>query len=189
MNSPPPLSVRLDLPERPSTPLGYLQNSRTPYASPPPLSQSIQTPKIPTVSVWDDEDAEPDDRDSQTEARSNSLTTHTMALLDEVHQELSALCVNWENTALSTVWTMSARFATLIKLAISLDIVGTEDGLRELWVVTIPAVHRLLTMIGDMIPCGTMPTTGMESNERPQDPPLGDGIVVDMQKGQGSLGG
>uniref|UniRef100_A0A0W0GC88 Uncharacterized protein n=1 Tax=Moniliophthora roreri TaxID=221103 RepID=A0A0W0GC88_MONRR len=110
---------------------------------------------------------------------------HTTALLDEVHQELSVLCVNWENTAPSTVWTMSARFATLIKLAISLDIVGTEEGLRELRDETIPAVHRLLTTIGDMIPRGTMPTTGMESSERPRDPLLGDGIVVDMGSPEG----
>uniref|UniRef100_A0A0W0FMQ3 Uncharacterized protein n=1 Tax=Moniliophthora roreri TaxID=221103 RepID=A0A0W0FMQ3_MONRR len=160
-------------------------NSRTPYASPPPLFQSTQTPNVPTVSVWDDEDAEPDDRDSQTEVRSNSPITHTTALLDEVHQELSVLCVNWENTAPSTVWTMSARFATLIKLAISLDIVGTEEGLQELRDETIPAVHRLLTTIGDMIPRGTMPTTGMENSERPEDPPLGDGIVVDMGSPEG----
>uniref|UniRef100_A0A0W0FXG1 Uncharacterized protein n=1 Tax=Moniliophthora roreri TaxID=221103 RepID=A0A0W0FXG1_MONRR len=30
-----------------------------------------------------------------------------------------------------------------------------------------------------------MPTTGMENNERPQDPPLGDGIVVDMGSPEG----
>uniref|UniRef100_A0A0W0FPD2 Uncharacterized protein n=1 Tax=Moniliophthora roreri TaxID=221103 RepID=A0A0W0FPD2_MONRR len=185
MNSPPPLPVRLNLPERPSTQQGFLQNSRTPYTSPLPLSQSTQTPNVPTVSVWDDQDTEPDDRDSQIEMRSSDPTTHTTVLLDEVHQELSALCVNWENTAPSTVWTMSARFATLIKLAISLDIVGTEEGLRELWDETIPAVHQLLTTIGDMIPRGTTPTMGMESNERPQDPLLGDGIVVDMGSPEG----
>uniref|UniRef100_A0A0W0GF24 Uncharacterized protein n=1 Tax=Moniliophthora roreri TaxID=221103 RepID=A0A0W0GF24_MONRR len=117
--------------------------------------------------------------------RSSSPITHTTALLDEVHQELSVLCANWENTAPSTVWTMSAQFATLIKLAISLDIVGTEEGLRELRDETIPAVHQLLTTIGDMIPRGTMPTTGMENSERPQDPPLGDGIIVDMGSPEG----
>uniref|UniRef100_A0A0W0FYK9 Uncharacterized protein n=1 Tax=Moniliophthora roreri TaxID=221103 RepID=A0A0W0FYK9_MONRR len=164
MNSPPPLPMRPNLPERHTTQQGFLQNSRTPYASPPPLSQSTQTPNVPIVSVWDDEDAEAEDRDSQTELRSNNPTTHTTALLNEVHQELSVLCVNWENTAPSTVWTMSARFATLIKLAISLDIVGTEEGLRELRDETIPAVHRLLTTIGEMIPHGTMPTTGMENS-------------------------
>uniref|UniRef100_A0A0W0F6J7 Uncharacterized protein n=1 Tax=Moniliophthora roreri TaxID=221103 RepID=A0A0W0F6J7_MONRR len=185
MNSPPPLPTRPNLPERHIMQQGFLQNSRTPYASPPPLSQSTQTPNVPTVSMWDDEDAEPDDRDSQIEARSNSPITHTTALLDEVHQELTVLCANWENTAPSTVWTMSARFATLIKLAISLDIVGTEEGLRELRDETIPAVHQLLTTIGDMIPHGTMPTTGMENSDRPQDPPLGDGIVVDMGSPEG----
>uniref|UniRef100_A0A0W0FUG9 Uncharacterized protein n=1 Tax=Moniliophthora roreri TaxID=221103 RepID=A0A0W0FUG9_MONRR len=30
-----------------------------------------------------------------------------------------------------------------------------------------------------------MPTTGMENSERPQDPPLGDGIVVDMGSPEG----
>uniref|UniRef100_A0A0W0GDS4 Uncharacterized protein n=1 Tax=Moniliophthora roreri TaxID=221103 RepID=A0A0W0GDS4_MONRR len=168
MNSPPPLP-----------------NSRTPYASPPPLSQLTQTPNVPTVSVWDDKDTEPDDRASQTDSRSNNPITHTTALLDEVHQELSVLCVNWENTVPSTVWTMSARFATLIKLAISLDIVGTEEGLRELRDETILAVHQLLTTIGDMIPHGTMPTMEMENSERPQDPPLGDGIVVNMGSPEG----
>ncbi|ESK83356.1 hypothetical protein Moror_8765 [Moniliophthora roreri MCA 2997] len=185
MNSPPPLPVRPNLPEQPSREHDFLQNSRTPYASPPLLSQSIQTPNVPIVLVWDDEDAEPDDRASPTDSISNGPITHTTALLDEVHQELNVLCANWESTAPSTVWTMSARFATLIKLAISLDIVGTEEGLRELRDETIPAVHRLLTTIGDMIPRGTMPTTGMENNERPQDPPLGDGIIVDMGSPEG----
>ncbi|ESK80703.1 hypothetical protein Moror_9509, partial [Moniliophthora roreri MCA 2997] len=83
MNSPPPLPTRLNLPERHTTQQGFLQNSRTPYASPPPLSLSTQTPNVPTVSVWDDEDAEPDDRDSQIEVRSNSPITRTTALLDE----------------------------------------------------------------------------------------------------------
>uniref|UniRef100_A0A0W0FLZ0 Uncharacterized protein n=1 Tax=Moniliophthora roreri TaxID=221103 RepID=A0A0W0FLZ0_MONRR len=141
MNSPPPLPVQPNLPERPSREHDFLQNSRTPYASPPPLSQSIQTPNVLTVSVWDNKDAEPDDRALPTDSTSNNRITHTMALLDEVHQELSVLCANWETTALSTVWTMSAQFATLIKLAISLDIVGTEEGLRELRDETIPAVH------------------------------------------------
>uniref|UniRef100_A0A0W0F453 Uncharacterized protein n=1 Tax=Moniliophthora roreri TaxID=221103 RepID=A0A0W0F453_MONRR len=144
-----------------------------------------KTPNVPIVSVWDDEDAELDDRDSPIDSRSNDPITHTTALLDKVHQELSVLCANWESTAPSTVWTMSARFATLIKLAISLDIVGTEEGLQELRNETIPAVHRLLTTIGDMIPRGTTPTMEMGNNERPQDPPLGDGIVVDMGSPKG----
>uniref|UniRef100_A0A0W0FEZ7 Uncharacterized protein n=1 Tax=Moniliophthora roreri TaxID=221103 RepID=A0A0W0FEZ7_MONRR len=80
---------------------------------------------------------------------------------------------------------MSARFATLLKLAISLDIVGTEEGLREPRDKTIPAVHRLLTTIGEMILRGTTPTMEMENSERPQDPPLGDGIVVEMGSPEG----
>uniref|UniRef100_A0A0W0FY68 Uncharacterized protein n=1 Tax=Moniliophthora roreri TaxID=221103 RepID=A0A0W0FY68_MONRR len=185
MNSPPPLPVRLNPPGEHSRQQGFLQNSRTPYSFPPPLSPSTQTPNVPIVSVWDDEDAELDDRASLIETTSNDPITHTTVLLDEVHQELSVLCANWETTAPSTVWTMSARFATLIKLAISLDIVGTEEGLRELWDETIPAVHRLLTTIADMIPRGTMPTMETGNNERPQDPPLGDGIVVDMGSPEG----
>uniref|UniRef100_A0A0W0G8U2 Uncharacterized protein n=1 Tax=Moniliophthora roreri TaxID=221103 RepID=A0A0W0G8U2_MONRR len=149
--------------------------------SPPPLP----TPNVPIVSVWDDEDAELDDRASPIDSISNDPIMHTMALLDEVHQELSVLCANWESTAPLTVWTMSAQFATLIKLAISLDIVGTEEGLRELRDETIPAVHQLLTSIGDMIPRGMMPTMEMENSERPQDPPLGDGIIVDMGSPEG----
>uniref|UniRef100_A0A0W0G403 Uncharacterized protein n=1 Tax=Moniliophthora roreri TaxID=221103 RepID=A0A0W0G403_MONRR len=99
------------------------------------------TPNVPTVSVWDDEDAEPDDTASPVGLTSSDRITHTTALLDEVQEELNVLCANWESTAPSTVWTMSARFATLLKLAISLDIVGTEEGLRELQDETIPAVH------------------------------------------------
>ncbi|ESK81102.1 hypothetical protein Moror_13359 [Moniliophthora roreri MCA 2997] len=163
----------------------FLQNSRTPYASPPPLSQSTQTPNAPIVSVWDDEDAEPDDRASPIDLTSNDPIMHTTALLNEVHQELSVLCANWESTVPSTVWTISVRFATLIKLAISLDIVGTEEGLRELRDKTIPAVHQLLTTIGDMIPRGMTLTMEMENSEHPQDPPLGDGIVVDMGSPEG----
>ncbi|ESK89945.1 hypothetical protein Moror_757 [Moniliophthora roreri MCA 2997] len=141
MNSPPPLSVQPNLPAPPSREHDFLRNSRTPYASPPLLSQSIQTPNVPTVSVWDDEDAEPDDTASPVSLTSSDRITHTTALLDEVQEELNVLCANWESTAPSTVWTMSARFATLLKLAISLDIVGTEEGLRELQDETIPAVH------------------------------------------------
>uniref|UniRef100_A0A0W0GCS5 Uncharacterized protein n=1 Tax=Moniliophthora roreri TaxID=221103 RepID=A0A0W0GCS5_MONRR len=116
---------------------------------------------------------------------SNNPITHTTALLDEVHQELSVLCANWESTVPSTVWTISAQFVTLIKLAISLDIVGTEDGLQELRDEIIPAAHQLLTLFGEMIPHGTTLTTGMESNECPQDPLLGDGIVVNMGSPKG----
>ncbi|ESK81411.1 hypothetical protein Moror_16557 [Moniliophthora roreri MCA 2997] len=108
-----------------------------------------------------------------------------MELLDEVHQELSVLCANWESTVPLTVWTISAWFATLIKLAIFLDIVGTEEGLRELQDETILAAHQLLTLIGEMIPRGTTLTMEMESNERPQDLPLGDGIVIDMGSPEG----
>uniref|UniRef100_A0A0W0FTZ1 Uncharacterized protein n=1 Tax=Moniliophthora roreri TaxID=221103 RepID=A0A0W0FTZ1_MONRR len=185
MNSPPPLPVRPNLPEQHSREHDFLQNSRTPYASPPPLSQSTQTPNAPIVSVWDDEDAEPDDRASPIDLTSNDPIMHTTALLNEVHQELSVLCANWESTVPSTVWTISVRFATLIKLAISLDIVGTEEGLRELRDKTIPAVHQLLTTIGDMIPRGMTLTMEMENSEHPQDPPLGDGIVVDMGSPEG----
>ncbi|ESK82197.1 hypothetical protein Moror_14445 [Moniliophthora roreri MCA 2997] len=184
MNSPPPLPVQPNLPEEPSRQQDFLQTSRTPYTSPPPLSPLTQTPNIPIVSVWDDEDAEPDDRALPIDSMSSDSITHTTELLDEVHQELSVLCANWESTAPSTVWTISAWFATLIKLAISLDIVGTE-GLQELWDETIPAAHQLLTLIGEMIPCGTTPTMEMESNECPQDPPLGDGIVVNMASPEG----
>uniref|UniRef100_A0A0W0EZR8 Uncharacterized protein n=1 Tax=Moniliophthora roreri TaxID=221103 RepID=A0A0W0EZR8_MONRR len=184
-NSPPPLPVRPNLPEQPSREHDFLQNSRTPYTSPPPLSQSIQTPNVSIVSVWDNEDVERDDRDSPINSTSNDPITHTMALLDKVHQELNVLCANWESTAPSTVWTMSAQFATLIKLAISLDIVETEEGLRELWDETILAVHQLLTSIGRMILRGTTPTMEMENSERPQDPPLGDGIAIDMGSPEG----
>uniref|UniRef100_A0A0W0FD97 Uncharacterized protein n=1 Tax=Moniliophthora roreri TaxID=221103 RepID=A0A0W0FD97_MONRR len=130
-----PMSPLLLLrPQSPSGEHDFLQNSRTSYTSPPSLSQSIQTPNVPIVSVWDDEDAEPDDTASPADSTSsNRITiTHTTVLLDEVQEELNVLCANWESTASSTVWTMSARFATLLKLAISLDIVGTEEGLREL---------------------------------------------------------
>ncbi|ESK81092.1 hypothetical protein Moror_13368 [Moniliophthora roreri MCA 2997] len=185
MNSPPPLPVQPNLPEECSRQHAFLQNSRTPYTSPPPLSLSTQTPNIPIVSVWDDEDMELDDRALPIDSTSSDPITHTTALLDEVHQELSVLCANWESTALLTVWTISARFATLIKLAISLDIVGTEEGLQELQDETIPAAQELLMLIGEMIPRGTTPTTGMESNECPQDPPLGDGIVVDIGSPKG----
>ncbi|ESK85727.1 hypothetical protein Moror_2488 [Moniliophthora roreri MCA 2997] len=113
----------------------------TPNNSPPPLSQLIPTPNVPIMLVWDNEDTEPDDRVLQTASRSRSPTTHTTALLDEVHQALSVLCAEWESTAPSTAWTISAQFATLIKLAISLDIVGTEEGLRELRDEMIPAAH------------------------------------------------
>uniref|UniRef100_A0A0W0FHZ3 Uncharacterized protein n=1 Tax=Moniliophthora roreri TaxID=221103 RepID=A0A0W0FHZ3_MONRR len=99
------------------------------------------TPNVPIMSVWDDEDAEPDDRALPIDSVSSDRITHTTALLDEVQQELNVLCANWESTAPLTVWTMSARFATLLKLAISLDSVGTEEGLRELRDETIPAVH------------------------------------------------
>uniref|UniRef100_A0A0W0F3E2 Uncharacterized protein n=1 Tax=Moniliophthora roreri TaxID=221103 RepID=A0A0W0F3E2_MONRR len=163
----------------------YLPLSQSPNDTPPPLSQSIPTPNAPIVSVWDDEDTELDDRVLQTASRSRSPITHTMALLNEVHQALSVLCAEWESTAPSTVWTISARFATLIKLAISLDIVGTKEGLQELQDETIPVAHQLLTLIGEMIPHGMMPTTGMENNEQPQEPPLGDGIVVDMGSPEG----
>ncbi|ESK85230.1 hypothetical protein Moror_11392 [Moniliophthora roreri MCA 2997] len=165
MNSPPPLPVQLNLPEEPFRRQDFLQTSRTPYTSPPPLSPSTQTPNVPIVSVWDNEDAEPDNRALPINSTSSSPITHTTALLDEVHQELSVLCANWESTAPSTVWTISARFATLIKLAISLDIVGTEEGLQELWDETIPAAHQLLTLIGEMIPHGTTPTMEMENSE------------------------
>uniref|UniRef100_A0A0W0EY12 Uncharacterized protein n=1 Tax=Moniliophthora roreri TaxID=221103 RepID=A0A0W0EY12_MONRR len=153
--------------------------------SPPPLSPSTQTPNVPIVSVWDDEDAEPDNRALPIDSTSSNPITHTMALLNEVHQELSVLCANWESTAPSTVWTISAWFATLIKLAISLDIVGTEEGLRELQDEMIPAAHQLLMLIGEMIPRGTTPTMEMENNEHPQDPPLGDGIVINMGSPEG----
>uniref|UniRef100_A0A0W0F0U2 Uncharacterized protein n=1 Tax=Moniliophthora roreri TaxID=221103 RepID=A0A0W0F0U2_MONRR len=143
------------------------------------------TPNTPIVSVWDDEDAEPDDTASPVGSTSSDRITLTTVLLDEVQEELNALCANWESTAPSTVWTMSARFATLLKLAISLDIVGTEDSLRELRDETIPVVHRLLTTIGEMIPRGTTPTMEMENSERPQDPPLGDGIIIDMGSPEG----
>ncbi|ESK81296.1 hypothetical protein Moror_12135 [Moniliophthora roreri MCA 2997] len=185
MNSPLSLPVRLNLPEEYLTQPDSLPLSQNPNNTPPPLSPLTQTPSIPIVSVWDDEDAEPDDRVLQTTSRSRSPTTHTTALLDEVHQALSVLCAEWESTAPSTAWTISAWFATLIKLAISLDIVGTKEGLQELRDKTIPAAHQLLTLIGEMIPCGTTLTTGMESSERPQDPPLRDGIVVDMGSPEG----
>ncbi|ESK82273.1 hypothetical protein Moror_15485 [Moniliophthora roreri MCA 2997] len=84
MNSPPPLPMRPNLPAPPSTEHDYLQSSRTPYASPPPLSQSIQTPNVPIVSVWDDEDAEPDDTASPISSTSDDRITHTTELLDEV---------------------------------------------------------------------------------------------------------
>ncbi|ESK83148.1 hypothetical protein Moror_15002 [Moniliophthora roreri MCA 2997] len=129
INSPPPLPVQPNCPEERSRQQDFLPLSQTPNKTPPPLSQSILTPNVPIMSVWDNEDAEPDDRVLQTVSRSRSPITHTTALLDEVHQELSVLCAEWESTAPLTVWTISARFATLIKLAISLDIVGTEEGL------------------------------------------------------------
>uniref|UniRef100_A0A0W0G951 Uncharacterized protein n=1 Tax=Moniliophthora roreri TaxID=221103 RepID=A0A0W0G951_MONRR len=185
MNFPPPLPVRPDLPEERSRQQGYHPLSQSPNNTPPPLSQSILTPNVPIMSVWDDKDAELDDRVLQTASRSRSPIMHITALLNEVHHALSALCAEWKSTVPSTVWTISARFATLIKLAISLDIVGTEEGLQELWDETIPAAHRLLTSIGEMIPRGTTPTKGMESSERPQDPPLGDGIIVDMGSPEG----
>uniref|UniRef100_A0A0W0FLA6 Uncharacterized protein n=1 Tax=Moniliophthora roreri TaxID=221103 RepID=A0A0W0FLA6_MONRR len=185
MNSPPPLPVQLSPPEECSSQQDFLQTSRTPYNSLPPLFPSTQTPNVPIVSVWDDEDAELDDRALPIDSTSSNPITHTTALLDEVHQELSVLCANWESTAPLTVWTISAQFATLIKLAISLDIVGTEDSLQELWDETILAAHQLLTLIGEMIPRGTMPTMEMESNERPQDLPLGDRIVMDMGSPKG----
>ncbi|ESK81135.1 hypothetical protein Moror_6012 [Moniliophthora roreri MCA 2997] len=165
MNSPPPLPVRLNPPEERSSQQDFLQTSRTLYTSLPPLSPLTQTPNVPIVSVWDDEDVEPDDRALPIDSTSSSPITHTTALLDEVHQELSVLCANWECTAPSTVWTISAQFATLIKLAISLDIVGTEEGLRELRDETILAAHQLLMLIGEMIPRGTTPTMEMESSE------------------------
>uniref|UniRef100_A0A0W0FNE3 Uncharacterized protein n=1 Tax=Moniliophthora roreri TaxID=221103 RepID=A0A0W0FNE3_MONRR len=67
--------------------------------------------------------------DTQRPYRISDPITHTTELLDKVQEELNVLCANWESTAPSTVWTMSAQFATLLKLAISLDIVGTEEGL------------------------------------------------------------
>uniref|UniRef100_A0A0W0FQC5 Uncharacterized protein n=1 Tax=Moniliophthora roreri TaxID=221103 RepID=A0A0W0FQC5_MONRR len=184
MNSPLLLPVQPNLPEECSRQQDSLPISQTLNDSPPPLSQSTPIPNVPIVSVWDDKDAEPDDRVLQTISRSRSPITHTTALLDEVHH-LSFLCAEWESTAPSTVWTISAQFATLIKLAISLDIVGTEEGLQELRDETIPAAHQLLMLIGEMIPHGTMLTTGMESNDQPQDLPLGDGIVIDMGSPEG----
>ncbi|ESK82119.1 hypothetical protein Moror_3496 [Moniliophthora roreri MCA 2997] len=185
MNSPPPLPVQLNLPEERSRQQDYLPLSRSLNDSLLPLSPSTQTPNVPIVSVWDNKDTEPDNRVLQTASRSRSPITHTTVLLDEVHQALSVLCAEWESTALSTAWTISARFATLIKLAISLDIVGTKEGLQELQDEMIPAAHQLLTLIGEMIPHGTTPTTGMENSERPQDPPLADGIVIDMGSPEG----
>ncbi|ESK84306.1 hypothetical protein Moror_10240 [Moniliophthora roreri MCA 2997] len=83
MNSPPPLPV--NPPGQHSRQQDFLWSSRTPYASPPPLSPPTQTPNAPIVLVWDDEDAELDNRASPIDSTSNNPITHTMALLDEVH--------------------------------------------------------------------------------------------------------
>uniref|UniRef100_A0A0W0FYT3 Uncharacterized protein n=1 Tax=Moniliophthora roreri TaxID=221103 RepID=A0A0W0FYT3_MONRR len=126
-----------------------------PSPSPPLLYQSTRTYLDPLVSVWDvEDDDKTDDRALQQSIRSRAPTPHPEARMVEVYDSLNVLCASWANTALSTAQTTVVRSAELLRLDISLETAVTDEGLVELWDVTIPMVQHLLTMIQETILTG-----------------------------------
>ncbi|ESK82498.1 hypothetical protein Moror_14411 [Moniliophthora roreri MCA 2997] len=119
--------------------------------SPFPLYPPILTPIAPTLSVWDIEDKELEDRALLSDSRSMPSTPHPEALMVKVYETLNALCAEWVTTALSTAETIVVQSVELLRLDISLEAVVTEEGLTELRNRTIPAIVHLLMMISETI--------------------------------------
>uniref|UniRef100_A0A0W0GFJ5 Uncharacterized protein n=1 Tax=Moniliophthora roreri TaxID=221103 RepID=A0A0W0GFJ5_MONRR len=107
----------------------------SPQNSPSPLFLSTQTLAVHIQLVWDDEEEDQEDRDSQTENRSTPLTPSTMEWVDKVYSALNVLFAEWETTALSTVETTIVQFVELLRLGISLETAMTDEGLHTMYEV------------------------------------------------------
>uniref|UniRef100_A0A0W0F4I7 Uncharacterized protein n=1 Tax=Moniliophthora roreri TaxID=221103 RepID=A0A0W0F4I7_MONRR len=181
-----PLPSSIDLPVQSIHRQALSEQQDSPWNSSLPLSPLTQTPVVRIQSVWDDEDEDQEDRDLQIENRSTPLMLSTMEWVNKVYSVLNALFAEWETTVPSTVETTIVQFAELLRLGISLKTAMTNKGLQELQERTILAAIWLLTMIGEMIPCGMMRSIETERAERPDRPsPTADSLTVDLGEPEG----
>uniref|UniRef100_A0A0W0FAT2 Uncharacterized protein n=1 Tax=Moniliophthora roreri TaxID=221103 RepID=A0A0W0FAT2_MONRR len=127
--------------------LPHLQNNPVRVTSPHPLETQIDS----TISVWDIEDKETEDRVTPPKNRSRSHMPHLRLRMDKVYEHLNALCVEWATTTLWTVETTVVQSVMSLQLDISLKTVVTDEGLAKLWDAMIPtAVHLLMTILGTL---------------------------------------
>uniref|UniRef100_A0A0W0G9R6 Uncharacterized protein n=1 Tax=Moniliophthora roreri TaxID=221103 RepID=A0A0W0G9R6_MONRR len=180
-------------PLHPTTPPIINYDSLPITSSPPPLYHPNRVTMNKEISVWDVEDS--DDKDDETEPKNRSRIPmpHTTVWTEEVYEQLSALCVDWRDTAPSTVGITLAQSAPIVHLDISLETAVTEEGLDELHDDTIPSVIQLLMTILQTISRGTTRSVETENPEPSNEDPSEEAddeapnalIVVDLGEEEG----
>uniref|UniRef100_A0A0W0GFR6 Uncharacterized protein n=1 Tax=Moniliophthora roreri TaxID=221103 RepID=A0A0W0GFR6_MONRR len=180
-------------PLSPTTPPIMNYDSPPITSLPPPLYHLNRVTMNEEISVWDVKGSDDEDNEMEPESRSRIPTLHTTVWMEEVYEQLSALCVNWRDAALSTVGITLAQSVPIVHLNISLETAMTEEGLNELCNDTIPSVIQLLMTILQTISRGTTRPMETENPEEPNEDPSEESddeapnapIVIDLGEEEG----